>query len=418
MRAVLALEARDASAFGSELSRLGCEIVAVVPPETPVAHLGPMLAGADVLVLGASRTTLHRGLIELADRFGVRVVPVSQDEGVSRIAAIFGLPEPLDRADPARAARRVLAAPRPAHRTALEPGRVVTVWGPHGAPGRTRIAIEAAVSAARGGRHVALVDADSHAPSIALALGLPDEGPGFAAACRQAERGELDVAELARISLPLGTPGADVDVLVGINRPSRWPELSAARVGAALAACRTWAGVTVVDVAASVESDEEIVSDVMDGPRRNAATRAALLAADRVVAVAAADPVGIARFIRDHAAVRALIGATPVTVLVNRARAGALGPGGQGQIRRTLERYADVADVRFLPEDRRAVDGAVLAARPLGEVAPRSPLTAALTRMTAERPGASGLTERRMRVAAPSRKRRTGPVRARTGDLG
>ncbi len=418
MRAVLALEARVAAAFAAELSRLGCEITAAVPPDIPVAHLGPVLAGADVLVLEASRATLHRGLIDLADGLGVRVVPVARDEGVSRIAAIFGLPEPLDAADPAGSARRVLAAPRPSRRSGPEPGRVVAVWGPHGAPGRSRVAIEAAVSAARGGMHVALVDADSHAPSLALALGLPDEGPGFAAACRQAERGELDVAELTRISLPLGTPGADVDVLVGINRPSRWPELSAARVAAALAACRAWAGLTVVDVAASVESDEEIVSDLIDGPRRNAATRAALLAADRVVAVAAADPVGIARFIRDHAAVRALVGATPVTVVVNRVRVGVLGPGGQGQIRRTLERYADVADVRFLPEDRRGVDAAVLAARPLGEVAPRSPLTAALARMTAARPSALDPPPRRVRVAAPSRERRTRPARARMGHLG
>ena len=39
-----------------------------------------------------------------------------------------------------------------------------------------------------------------------------------------------------------------------------------------------------------LERDEEIVSD-LDGPRRNAATLAALAAADLVVAVVAADPV-------------------------------------------------------------------------------------------------------------------------------
>ncbi len=415
MRAVLALDAGDASAFAAELSRRGCEVLAMVPPDTPVSRLGSVLAGADVLVLAATRATLHRGLIELADRLGVRVVPVAQDEGVSRIAAIFGLPEPLDGADPAESAKRVLAAPRLARRTGNDPGRVVAVWGPYGAPGRTRIAIEVAVAAARGGVHVGLVDADSHAPSVALALGLPDEGPGFAAACRQAERGELDVAELSRISLPLGTPGADVDVLVGINRPSRWPELSAARVAAALAACRTWAGLTVVDVAASVESDEEIVSDLMDGPRRNAATRSALLAADRVVAVAAADPIGIARFIRDHAAVRDVIGATPVTVVVNRLRTGAFGPGGQGQIRRTLERYADVSDVRFLPEDRRGVDAAVLAARPLGEISPRSPLAAAVARMTASEPAVAPALERPGPVTRGWRVPPTRPARTRTG---
>jgi len=41
----------------------------------------------------------------------------------------------------------------------------------------------------------------------------------------------------------------------------------------------------VVDVAAPLESDEEIMSD-LDGPRRNAATRAALRAADRALYLA------------------------------------------------------------------------------------------------------------------------------------
>ena len=54
------------------------------------------------------------------------------------------------------------------------------------------------------------------------------------------------------------------------------------RVGAALDHCRAWVDDIVVDVAASLERDEEIVSD-LDGPRRNAATHAALAAADEEV---------------------------------------------------------------------------------------------------------------------------------------
>ena len=78
------------------------------------------------------------------------------------------------------------------------PTRIIAVWGPGGAPGRSTLAIELAVELARGGRHVGLIDADTHAPSLALALGLADEGPGFAAACRQAELGGLDARELTR----------------------------------------------------------------------------------------------------------------------------------------------------------------------------------------------------------------------------
>jgi MinD-like ATPase involved in chromosome partitioning or flagellar assembly len=258
---------------------------------------------------------------------------------------------------------------------------VIAVWGAAGAPGRSTVATELAVELARGDRHVALVDADTHAPSLALTLGLADEGPGFAAACRQAELGGLDARELTRIAVPLGRTG--VDVLTGINRPSRWPELSDRRVAAALAACREWADYTVVDVASSLERDEEIVSD-LDGPRRNAATLAALRSADLVVAVVAADPVGIARFLRGHADLRATIGATPVAVVANRLRPGTLGIDARGQVRRTLDRFGGIEDVWFLPQDPRSTDAAILASLPIAEVAPRSPLTLALRRFVGE----------------------------------
>jgi MinD-like ATPase involved in chromosome partitioning or flagellar assembly len=260
---------------------------------------------------------------------------------------------------------------------------VIAVWGPHGAPGRSTIAIELAAELSRGGRHVALADADSHAPSVALALGLADEGPGFAAACRQAELGGLDPAELTRISVPAPAAGGSMDVLTGINRPGRWPELSEARVAAALQACRSWADHTVVDVAASLERDEEIVSD-LDGPRRNGATLAALRAADVVVAVCGADPVGIARFLRAHAELRATIGTTRVVVVANRLRGGTIGIDSRGQIRSTLERFAGIDHVWFVPLDPRAADTALLAGRPVADVSPRSPLAAAVRRVVGD----------------------------------
>ncbi|MFT4219392.1 MAG: hypothetical protein QM611_02570, partial [Microbacterium sp.] len=237
-----------------------------------------------------------------------------------------------------------------------------------------------AAELARGGQRAALVDADSHAPSLALALGLADEGPGFAAACRQSERGGLDRAELERISTPVRVAGGTVGVLTGINRPSRWPELTEARVAAALDACRDWADHTVVDVAAALERDEEIVSD-LDGPRRNAATLAALAAADAVVAVLSADPLGASRFVRGHAELRAIVGATPITVLANKLRPGALGIDPRGQIRQTLDRFAGVSQVSFLPLDPRSADAAMLSARPVAEVAPRSPFALAMRRV-------------------------------------
>jgi len=359
------------------------------------------------VVLEVSRATVNAAVVAACDRRAVRIVPLAAGPGEERLAAMFGLEPPLPLGVEAWQLAERLGAPPVRSATVSEAAsaapsgpRVIAVWGPAGSPGRSMIAMELAVELARGGRHVGLVDADSHAPSIALALGLADEAPGFAAACRQSELGGVDARELTRISAPIGSTG--VDVLTGLNRPSRWPELSRSRVTAALAACREWADYTVVDVAAPLERDEEIVSD-LDGPRRNAATLAALRAADLVVAVAAADPLGISRFLRAYPELQATIGATPVAVIANRLRPGALGVDARGQVRRTLDRFGGITDVWFVPTDPRAADAALLAARPIADVAPRSPITLALRRFVGEAVAPAGEASRGIR--RPSRRR-------------
>ncbi|MFD4959910.1 CpaE family protein [Microbacterium sp. NPDC058389] len=398
MKAVVAVDEADALVAG--LQREGVDVIGRFAASAPAAAateampgaegdaLLRALAEADVLVLEVGRASLSPTVVALCDRAGTRIVPLVADAAGERLAAACGLEAPLDAAtEPWRIADALVAgpsaapaAPRHSDATPARP-RIIAVWGPAGAPGRTTVATELAMELARGGRHVALVDADTHAPSIALMLGLADEGPGFAAACRQAELGGLDARELTRIAIPLGRTG--VDVLTGINRPSRWPELSDRRVTTALAACRDWADYTVVDVASSLERDEEIVSD-LDGPRRNAATIAALRAADLVVAVAAADPLGVARFLRAYAELRATIGATRVAVVANRLRPGALGIDARGQVRRTLDRFGGVEDVWFLPQDPRSADAALLSSQTIAEVAPKSPLTLAVRRFAGD----------------------------------
>lgn len=232
----------------------------------------------------------------------------------------------------------------------------------------------------RRGRRTALVDTDTVAPALALLLGLSDDAPGVAAACRRAERGALDSAELTRLATTVATGGGDIEVLPGINRPSRWPELSSIRLRATLGACREWSEETIVDVAAAFDADEEVTYDLA-GPRRHAATTASLNEADLIIAVASADPLGISRFVREHAELRRLTAPTPVVVVVNQVRPGPLGIDARGQVRRTLERFAGITDVVFLPFDQRAADAALLHARPMTDVAPRSSFLAAVRRL-------------------------------------
>jgi MinD-like ATPase involved in chromosome partitioning or flagellar assembly len=386
MRVLLAVD--EPAPLDAELRALGTEVLGAVAPSAPARAVADALAGpasaellallsrAELLVVDAHRESVSGALVATCDRFGVRIVVRCARGADRRLAALYGLHTVSGDApasvvlDPVRSSE----ADAPAAR-----GRVIAVWGAAGAPGRTTAAIALAAELARDGRRVALIDADTHAPSVALASGLPDEGPGFAAACRQAERGTLTIDELERISARRD----EVSVLAGINRPGRWPELSAPRVTAALEVCRDWVDDVVVDVAASLEQDEEIVSD-LDGPRRNAATRAALATADLVVAVVAADPVGVSRFLRAHADLRAAIGSAPVRVLVNKTRAGVLGIDPRAQVRRTLERYVGIDDVWFAPADHRAVDAALLRGQPVLQAAGRSQLTAAIRRFVGE----------------------------------
>lgn len=379
MSVVIALPEPRAGRLAAALELEGVHVIAVIAPEDTGS---PLPEGTQSLIVPATRALLTPDLIAACDRAGIRIVPIGPAD--SRILGCYGLPPALD-ADATgweEAAALAAEAPPSAAPAPGTPHRVITVWGPHGAPGRSTVAVQLAVELARAGRATALVDADTVAPSLALLLGLSDDAPGIAAACRRAELGGLDHAELTRLANTVETSAGAIDVLSGINRPSRWPELSATRLEAALQACRRWSQETVVDVAAAFDADDEATYDLV-GPRRHAATVAVLREADAIVAVAAADPVGISRFLRDHAELQRLVAPAPVTVVVNRLRPGPLGIDARGQIRRTLERFAGIAEVVFLPDDPRAADAALLHARPAADVTPRSALVAAVRRLAA-----------------------------------
>lgn len=376
---VVAIPQPRARELAAELELEGVRVVATIVPASSAIDLPP---GTEALIVPATRAVLTAELISRCDRAGVRVLALGG--GDSRLRGRLGVAPPLslDAAGWEIAALLASDAETVTVPRTSAPHRVTAVWGPHGAPGRSTLAIQLAVELARTGRSTGLVDADTVAPSLALLLGLSDDAPGVAAACRRAERGALDSAELTRLATTVATSGGDVEVLPGINRPSRWPELDSARLRATLGACREWIEETVVDVSAAFDADDEVTYDLA-GPRRHAATSASVSEADMIVAVAAADPLGISRFLRDHAELRRLTAPTPIVVVVNQVRPGPLGIDARGQVRRTLERFAGISDVTFLPYERRATDAAVLHARPMTEVAPRSSFVAGVRRLAA-----------------------------------
>jgi MinD-like ATPase involved in chromosome partitioning or flagellar assembly len=277
-----------------------------------------------------------------------------------------------------------MAAPTTAGPTSSTRGTVIAVWGPAGAPGRTTVAINLAAELAAAGHSVALADVDTYSGSIAPALGMLDEAPGFAAACRLAGADGLNRGELERIGQRYSSGRGSFWVLTGIGRPSRWPELSAARVAATLAQCREWVDFTVVDTGFSLEHDEEISSDLF-APRRNAAGITALREADRVVAVGAADPVGLSRFLRAHVDLLETVAEGRVLVAMNKLRASAIGLNPVGQVAQTLSRFGGIESAAMIPHDAPALDAAILHGRTLADAAPKSVARVAIRDLVASR---------------------------------
>lgn len=385
-RIALALPLELEDRLAEDALRHGHEIVARSPSAPELASLVAALR-PDAAIVAAEPRYLTERLLAACDDAGTRVVALTADDVGRRHASVLGLFESLDASVPWQEVERVLGRGAPAAAPAArraDRGTVIAVWGPAGAPGRTTIAIGIAAELAALGHSVALADVDTHGASIAPALGMLDEAPGFAAACRLAANDALDHAELQRIAQRYESPLGGFAVLTGIGRPSRWPELSADRVATTIEQCRTWVDYTVLDTGASLENDEEISSDLF-APRRNAATITAVHEADAVVAVGAADPVGLSRFLRAHVDLTEAATTRDITVVMNRVRASAIGMNPNGQVIQTLSRFGGIESPVLVPHDLAGLDGAVLSGRTLADSAPRSPARAAIRALVESR---------------------------------
>ena len=280
-------------------------------------------------------------------------------------------------ADPGDALKPVPAEPPPGQDNP-GPGKIIAVWGPAGAPGRTTLAANIAGELAADGKGVILVDADSYGASIAAVLGLLDESAGLAQACRLADQGLLDSAALEKIAAPVAMKSGTFRVLTGITRADRWTELRASALALVLGRAREIAEMVVVDAGFCLEADEELSFDTM-APRRNAATLRSLELADTVYAVGAADPVGVPRLVRGLAELEEAVPGVSPLVVMNRVRASAVGRGPERQLRDAWERYGPASGLKgFLPYDAAAADAALLGGSLLLEAAPDSPLRHAI----------------------------------------
>jgi MinD-like ATPase involved in chromosome partitioning or flagellar assembly len=354
-------------------------------------------SGVGVVVVGSASSEDDTGRDRLL-RLGARDV-VTPD--------LAGVDEALLRA---AAAGAQSAAPRPAEPAEALGGqgedgaRVVVVWGPAGAPGRTTTAVGVAAELAHRGRSTLLVDADPYGGAVAQHLGVLDAASGLLAAVRAANAGELDATRLAGLARCVGSGASPLRVLTGLPRPDRWIEVRAAAYDDMLDAATGLAEWLVLDVGFSIEGDHD--DPFATGPQRNLMTTAALVRADEVLVVGSADPVGLSRLARALVDLHDRHPDAAVRVVVNRTRP-SLG-WSESEIHRMVEGFVRPVGVHFLPDDRTGADRALVSGRSLVEVgdsALRRALATVVGSLVGERPAAEARGGRRVRRRTAGRGR-------------
>jgi Mrp family chromosome partitioning ATPase len=380
----------QAALLSAELRRLDGDAVA-------------RLEAAGVAVVGLVEPGDERAADRLRQLGVHRVLPAdAEPEAIAaalrEAVASAGVPG-RDVADP-RAALPALGAPVEPADLPQGRGRVVAVWGPTGAPGRTTVAVGIADEAARLGVSTLLVDADVYGGVIAQMLGLLDESPGLAGAARLAGSGTLDGAALVRLAWSVRP---HLRVLTGLARADRWPELRPRAVTAVLDEARRLADLTVVDCSFSLEDDEELSFDTA-APRRNGATLTVLEQADVVLCVSGADPVALQRSIRALGELREVLPDVEPQLVVNQLRRGPVPGDPRREIATAIGRFTGRDVAFFLAADRKATDAALAGGRTLAEVAASSPLRAGLRALAASvaevaEPASGRRAQRRHRTA-------------------
>ncbi|WP_158296616.1 AAA family ATPase [Nocardioides albidus] len=350
---------------------------------------------ADVAVVATDLAGLDHVVVDELLQHGVRVVGVAAEpeltapraarigivtvlaadrsaelaELVTGLPADPTLPAPSYDAPQASAQSGPPTAP-PTERAERPAGRVLAVWGPGGAPGRTTLASGLAGELARRGLTTLLVDADPHGGAVAQQLGVLDEVSGLLSAARLAGAGTLD-ERFATVQRRLSD---QLRVLTGLPRPDRWVELRPGTLTEIVERARL-DGQVVLDTGFSLEPD---IGEVLGRPERNGLTREAVEVADEIVLVGSADPVGLARLARALTDLHEHVPDPRVRLVVNRMRP-TLG-WREADVVTMLAGFGPHLDVHFLPDDQAAVDRALVAGRLLVESG-ESALTRGIARL-------------------------------------
>lgn len=357
--AATAADARTPVVLSSGLARLTPEVLARLGDRTVI--------GLAADSLGRERLS-RMGVDPIIDVAPSAAVTMQQVGDVCRARASKHGSTGTSMAPPREAAETGADSSRP-RLEATPPealGRLVAVWGPQGAPGRTTVAIGLAEAWSDRRRRVCLVDADTYAPSITMALGLVEPTSGLAAACRLAEAGTLSATGAVSLTMEI-TP--HWRVLGGLERVPRWSEVRSTATDRLWPVLRQAFDVIVVDIGFCLEVDS---TPGAWARQRNGVAASALAHADHVIAVAEDSALGAARLLAAVEDLGAAAERSTTTVVRNRASRG-----GAGWRAAVAPRLPGVA-LHDIPEDARVMRAAWEHSTGVRRVAARSRAARAL----------------------------------------
>lgn len=251
-----------------------------------------------------------------------------------------------------------------------ESGRVVAVWGPKGAPGRTTVAVELACEIAKNENRTALIDGDTYGGDIAQMLAVVEEMPTIVWAAQAAAEDRLDEATLVTMLRRAGSQGPVL--LPGTNRAELWTDISTYGWARLLDVFSASFSFTVIDVGFGVEMDDRLQFD------RDRLSRQTIAAADHVVAICRADPVGIKTFLWSIERLKAITELDEVLVVANRVASGEA-----DEIGYVLKKHLGKRPAVYLPdrpgEARLALDRGI----PIGDLKPWGDISVAVRDLAA-----------------------------------
>jgi len=311
---------------GEEAARRGIRVIGVVEE----AHQADRLAG-----LGADLIPAQASCDEIVDRCGPE----------------WGPPVPIASSQPSKPM-----------------GRLVAVWGPKGAPGRTSIAIEVASLLAGNQPETLLIDADPYGGDVLQLLGVVEELPTIVWAARMAAKEELDAAHLA---LDLRRAGRDGPVFIpGLPRAELWAEISEFAWAQLLTVAKASFRFTVCDVGFCLEPEWTPYGE--PGQGRNRIARSTVEEADQVIAVCRANPVGIKNFLWALDELRALTDVNDVLIVANRAGSD------HAEVAEVLRRHIGKRPIAYVPEASHVFGKAIASGVPATTLEPGGDVSAAM----------------------------------------